>query len=163
MKRIFKFIFLSIVFAFMVTQMGCSPSSSLTFTPVSPPLPNGWTGGALWGVWGCASAVYAVGSASNNTTTVPLIDQYGGSGWTSSILSLPSGWTGGELQGVWGSSCSDVYAVGGAVGAIGGPLIYHYNGSGWTSSTPSLPLIITHRLEYTLSFREGVNFLKRNQ
>ena len=49
MKRIFKLFSLTIVFAFLVTQMGMSAtpahatSSGLTFTVISPSVPNGWT------------------------------------------------------------------------------------------------------------------------
>ena len=149
MKRIFKLFSLTIVFAFLVTQMGMSATpayattSGLTFTVISPSVPSGWTQGELDGVWGSsASNVYAVGSGVDSAGFMPLIYQYNGSSWTSSGPSLPSGgWISGSLSGVWGSSASNVYAVGVAANSTQGetPLIYQNTGSGWTDVSPNLP------------------------
>ena len=73
MKQIFKLFSLTIVFAFLVTQMGMSAapayaaSSGPLFTAISPSLPSGWTSGYLYGVGGSsASNVYAVGEGYNS-------------------------------------------------------------------------------------------------
>ena len=148
MKRIFKLFSLTIVFAFLVTQMGMSATpayattSGLTFTPASPSLPNGWTQGFLYGVWGTSARnVYAVGYGANGTTDVPMISQFDGSKWATYAAPLPSGFTEGFLSSIWGSSASNVYAAGkgdnGTTGYM--PMISKNNGSGWTSYGLSLP------------------------
>jgi uncharacterized repeat protein (TIGR02543 family) len=101
---------------------------STNWTGTSLPLPNGWSWGGLYKIWGSsASDIYVVGFSNG-----PLAYHNDGNGWTA-ISPTSSGW----LYDVWGSSASDVYIVG--QGNDNSPRVYHNDGSGWTGTSLPLP------------------------
>ena len=98
------------------------------------PVPNGWSSGYMFGVWGSSpNNIYVVGSGYAAGPFLPLLYHFNGISWTAFSPDLPAGWRSGYLYGIWGSSASDIYAVGyGYSGDLSLPLVYHFDGSSWT-------------------------------
>lgn len=114
-----------------------------TWNDNSPALPVGWTNGSLSGGWASSlNSAYAVGSAGSvaGGNRMPLLYQYGGTGWTEASLSLPAGSSAGSLSSIWGADQNGLYAVGSAkTGSTWGPLLYHNDGTGWVEDSPPAP------------------------
>jgi hypothetical protein len=113
MKRFFKnsFFIALILVSFVGSGIQVKPAyaqqEGMQIEPLN--LPNGWSYGFLYGIWGSsADNVYAVGYGYNGSALRPLLYHKTGNNWTDVNLSLPSGWNSGNLYSIWGSGPNDV-------------------------------------------------------
>jgi hypothetical protein len=90
---------------------------------------------------GLTSCVAVGHYETSNTTSLPLIEAWNGTGWATANISLPGGGTSGELQDVSCSTTTTCTAVGwyDVSGQPRRPLVHRLSGATWATQTAATP------------------------